>query len=431
MPIQGDNYVAPEWKNGQPPAINAQELNDMSQAIEDGVYAAQTSDSDDGTVSYLLKNGQNIWARTVAEAVKASATWGGNLDTALQKLIDTVLYHADSIPKYTESVVNMNNVTEGQIVTLPVNGVATQHYVASLNYEQDLNGVGKRLLVPITTKNSIQFNTTETNVYANSHLDTWVNTTYKERLPNNIQEAMGTTKFYYTPGGGNYTVTVYERPIFILSLAELGLSENMANVEGTALPIASTILSGERNSWTRSPMDVGDDEFYAINSYGAAESYRANIARFVYPCFTLPSTFSATYYFDGAGNVKEEQEYDEAGSFTDVSGNTLLIPHIQLGSYLGSGTYGQNHPITLTFGFTPYLLIVRGTSAGNTGVVYVNGMTNQRVDWSGSGGSASNIEMSISENSISWYSTNSATNAMNENGTTYRYVAIGAVEQSE
>ena len=33
MPIQGDNYVAPEWKNGQPPAINAQELNDISDTL--------------------------------------------------------------------------------------------------------------------------------------------------------------------------------------------------------------------------------------------------------------------------------------------------------------------------------------------------------------------------------------------------------------
>lgn len=37
MPIQGDKYVAPEWKNGQPPAINAQELNDMSLSIENGI----------------------------------------------------------------------------------------------------------------------------------------------------------------------------------------------------------------------------------------------------------------------------------------------------------------------------------------------------------------------------------------------------------
>lgn len=33
MPIQGDKYVAPEWKNGQPPAINAQELGDISNTL--------------------------------------------------------------------------------------------------------------------------------------------------------------------------------------------------------------------------------------------------------------------------------------------------------------------------------------------------------------------------------------------------------------
>lgn len=33
MPIQDGNYVAPEWVNGQPPAINASELNDISDTL--------------------------------------------------------------------------------------------------------------------------------------------------------------------------------------------------------------------------------------------------------------------------------------------------------------------------------------------------------------------------------------------------------------
>lgn len=34
MPIQDGNYVAPEWVNGQPPAINSQELNAISETLE-------------------------------------------------------------------------------------------------------------------------------------------------------------------------------------------------------------------------------------------------------------------------------------------------------------------------------------------------------------------------------------------------------------
>lgn len=34
MPVQDGNYVAPEWVNGQPPAINASELNDISETLE-------------------------------------------------------------------------------------------------------------------------------------------------------------------------------------------------------------------------------------------------------------------------------------------------------------------------------------------------------------------------------------------------------------
>lgn len=35
MPIQDGKYIAPAWQNEGPPAIDADELNDMCQTIQD------------------------------------------------------------------------------------------------------------------------------------------------------------------------------------------------------------------------------------------------------------------------------------------------------------------------------------------------------------------------------------------------------------
>lgn len=35
MPRQNDRYVAPSWKNDQPPAIDAEELGAISQSLEE------------------------------------------------------------------------------------------------------------------------------------------------------------------------------------------------------------------------------------------------------------------------------------------------------------------------------------------------------------------------------------------------------------
>lgn len=388
---------------------------------------------DAGSVADLIQNGKTIWAKTIAEAVRAPGIWGGNLGLALSKLAGSVIYHANPVAKYTEVVVDMNNVTEGQIVTIPVNGVAKQHYVASLNYEQGLNGAGKRLLVPVSAKDTVVFNSTNTNIYANGTLDTWLNTTYKATLPSEIQEAMGTTKFYYTPGGGNYTVTTYERSMFVLSLTEFGLSEDSANVEGTALPIADTIRSGASNWWTRTPRTIGADEYaFVVTSYGE-DDYRAEVGMYAAPCFTLPSTFSATYYFDGGGTVKEEQEYEEAGSFTDILGNSVPALRIETGIYSGTGTYGESSPNTLNFSFEPKVVFVMSnyvpTSATKNmpeaTLALINGAWGARTTFGLEDNQHYGLYLTWNGNSLKFYNLYDAERQFNFSGRPYIYVAIG------
>jgi len=51
---------------------------------------------DAGSVADLLQNGKTIWAKTIAEAVRAPGIWGGNLGLALQTLAKAVLYDPET-----------------------------------------------------------------------------------------------------------------------------------------------------------------------------------------------------------------------------------------------------------------------------------------------------------------------------------------------
>lgn len=93
------------------------------------------------------------------------------------------------------------------------------------------------------------------------------------------------------------------------------------------------------------------------------------------------------------------------------------------GSYTGTGEYGKDHPVKITFPFEPMLLIVaqkdndsrlgEETSAywwkGNTELMYVN----------------SNVGIQVIKNTISWFDNSSASNQFNATGTPYTYFALG------
>lgn len=119
--------------------------------------------------------------------------------------------------------------------------------------------------------------------------------TSKALLDADIQEAMGSTTYRYTPGNGDYSVTTRSDAVFLLSLAELGQSDTNANVDGSALPIANTLkvayLNGSANTqWTRSPRTDGTYNAWGLYSNGDVYYNYCGNSRGSRPTFTLPST---------------------------------------------------------------------------------------------------------------------------------------------
>lgn len=363
-----------------------------------------------GGVAQLTKSGANLLPKTLAEAVRTNPFWGGSLDKALDKLTRAVTYAGEQVPRYREVTVNLPAAQEGDIVQLPEGGKLVEFYVAKLNYEQALNGAGRTLLVrkDIWGRNTWGLDTSGT--YDGSDIDIRLNGTYKNSLGSDVQAAMGTTTFYCTENAVSDEVTTLSKAVFALSLTELGWNAATANVEGSELPIAGTLqiamYEGDAiGQWTRSPDITDTGRANLVTPQGKASTQR-NETTFGYrPCFTLPSTFTATYYVDGNGALHDAQEYDQGGDFYDLLGNVVPSVKIATGSYVGTGTSGESTPNSLIAPFSPKAMFIvpGGTSASYfmgiwTGGDYMSGAP-------GENGASACSKVTVEGNKIQWYST--------------------------
>lgn len=197
----------------------------------------------------------------------------------------------------------LNTITPGAILYLNESGSPVPFYIAKHDYESGLNGAGRTLVVRKDCYDMRAFSNSN-NAYAGSSLDSWLCNTYLKLLDADIQAAIGTTKFYYTPSGRNNDVTTLQRAVFQLSNTELGKSVIDANTEGSALPIAGTLQIAYRNGsavdqWTRTPRIGNTSEVHILSNYGGDLTYSYYYAIGSRPTFTLPSATAVIANADG------------------------------------------------------------------------------------------------------------------------------------
>lgn len=102
---------------------------------------------------------------------------------------------------------------------------------------------------------------------------------------------------------------------------------------------------------------------------------------------------------------------------------------IESGTYSGTGVYGSGNANSITFGFTPKLVIIRTTGTSNYNQMvapYIYGNTEFLV---GTGTTATQWRRqvaSVSGNTLTWYSDGgNAASQLNASGKTYYWTAIG------
>ena len=226
------------------------------------------------------------------------------------------------------ATVTLGSKAEGSIIKLKENGVLVDFYIAKQNYESGLNGSGRVLVVRKDCYDQRQWHSSNVNAYASCTLDAWFNSTYKNLLDANIRTAMGTTKFYYTPGNGNTSKTTLERSVFALSATELGQTHTYLNQEGTAL--SSTVLNLLKIAylngsavvqWTRSPSTNNTYYAWYLNSGGDLGSNFCSSTLGSRPAFTLPSSLYVSD--DGSVSVNTAPGVPSSITYpTSINGGT-------------------------------------------------------------------------------------------------------------
>lgn len=208
----------------------------------------------------------------------------------------------------------LSELTEGSLVSVLEDGKLVPFCVAKHNYESDLNGEGRTLLVRKDLLPVRQMNSSNANAYAASTMDAWLNGDYKAMLSAEVQGNLGATAFEYTVGGGNASKTTLQRSVFILSLYELGLTSSISNNEGETLPVASLLKTAYLNGvvagqWTRTPSKNDSQNYlYSYSSGSMSTLVATSTAASPRPCFTLPANMALNTepYADGSWGLADE-----------------------------------------------------------------------------------------------------------------------------
>lgn len=199
---------------------------------------------------------------------------------------------------------NLSSLAVGSIVKINENSTPVEFYVACHDYESGLNGSCRTLLVRKDCYNNALAYSDYYGAYSKSALDSWLNNTYKSRLDAAVRDAISTTKFYCSYGGGYgggmslSAVTTLSKAVFSPSATEISLSSyGNFNVEGSKLSVANAIAIACCNGskvgyWTRSSSSYAEDRSIFVSTDGQAveTTCSSDNKKYPRPCFTLPAT---------------------------------------------------------------------------------------------------------------------------------------------
>lgn len=246
----------------------------------------------------------------------------------------------------TTTADEISDFKEGDTVYVSVAGVYTAFLVAKHNYEPELNGTGRTLLVH---KDSIFGGDTDNFAwdskkttpaeYSKSTIDALLNGSFKKSLSDYMQKKIEKTIFYYTPafkwvfeestGSGHYEpsgVSTLSRSVFLPSAKEIyydnfpdsnsSFDNTMwgygCNAEGSTLPTAKELSKGPfytyggtsyaYQQWTRTP--ITHLEWWGMNSSVGNIYYRSIAVSVYYDKIHLGSSDSRNEfsYFDCIGS---------------------------------------------------------------------------------------------------------------------------------
>ena len=124
------------------------------------------------------------------------------------------------------------------------------------------------------------------------------------------------------------------------------------------------------------------------------------------------------------GNPQVKDALEKLKTLFDTAQTTANgRAQIAIGSYTGTGTFGSSNPCSLTFTFTPKVVIILQKYYSSTYLgIFINPSTLGQVTQSGS---TAALTTTWTSSGLSWYHTSSADSQLNASGTPCYYAVFG------
>lgn len=216
--------------------------------------------------------------------------------------------------------------------------------------------------------------------------------------------------------------------------------ESSGEVSTDTANFAGSVLVGYSANYNENALKGKFIRAFAVSDFGQEQGVWYIPSDAVATRTTEISTDGTKYvvYFSNAQPVIG---YPETGSgYLTYLGALGDKARIEVGSYVGTGTYGSENPNTLTFGFAPKVFKVlfyysntnlakANWNGSETAVAFFEALSTSYQDYTGP-----NVTISYSGSwgkksadgkTLSFYSTRDATDQLNASGYTYVYIAIG------
>ena len=290
-----DKYATPEGETAQDPQ---QLVSEWDYTVVVRKVGSQPNDPNDGTVvtKSSIRNQYQTSPYEDTGLINDTVYFYGVFAVNKDGVASEGLISEGVTPKLGTP---LSELAEGTIIKINENGSPVEFYLAKHNYEPDLNGPGRELVVRVSVDRNMDWYEPD-GVYntfgPSSAVYNYCNGEYYSKFSQYIQDMSPATKYYYTFGGAGDEVNVTESNVFILSATEFGMSGSFTNIEGSELPIASTLTKMNENGesgnaiWTRTPANYNNRDVYVLNSYGGSVTLyeqRCYYSSGVRPCFTL------------------------------------------------------------------------------------------------------------------------------------------------
>ena len=114
----------------------------------------------------------------------------------------------------------------------------------------------------------------------------------------------------------------------------------------------------------------------------------------------------------------------EVDAYSKAEINNRILG-VQSGSYTGTGVYGSSSQNSLTFKFTPKIVIINEATNYNFFAIMIHGSSDSSIFPGTDAGDPMGIVLTWSGNSVSWYGYSAAQWQLNRSGEVYNWVAIG------